>query len=392
MTPIHALNAIEQAGRAPASASDGRPAERLHPAEGAPLSDPAVPNDDPLLDAYSNAVTGVADRLSPAVVKIDVSGKPPADPRRGPGGPARRGPGGGREPAAPAPGAPSTGQAPHDVITGSGSGFVFTPDGFIITNSHVVHGATSLSATLTDGRKYPAYLVGEDPHTDLAVVRIHAPELVAATLGNSRRLKVGQLVVAIGNPYGFQCTVTAGVVSALGRSIRTPTGRLVDEVIQTDAALNPGNSGGPLLNSAGEVIGVNTAAILPAQGLNFAIAVNTARFVVTKLMTEGRIRRSLIGVGGQNAAIHRRIVRFYNLPAETGVLVLHVEPGTPAERAGLQLGDTIISFAGRTVAGIDDLHGLLTADQVGTAARVVFLRGTERLETGLMPVEAPEVA
>lgn len=323
-----------------------------------------------LLDAYSRAVMEVADRLSPSVVKIDVTGKPQPSPRR------RRG-------VPPPPPAPS----PGDAVIGSGSGFVFTPDGFIITNSHVVHGAASLAATLTDGRKYPAYLVGEDPHTDLAVVRIHAPDLEAAPLGNSRQLRVGQLVVAIGNPYGFQCTVTAGVVSALGRSIRTPTGRLVDEVIQTDAALNPGNSGGPLLNSAGEVIGVNTAAILPAQGLNFAIAVNTTRFVVTRLMTEGRVRRSFIGLGGQNAVIHRRIVRHFNLPAETGVLVLAVEPGGPAHRAGLAVGDLLISFAGQTVSGIDDLQTLLTEERVGIPTRLVGLRGTERYEVVLVPGE-----
>lgn len=325
------------------------------------------------LDAYSRTVTDVADRLSPAVVRIDVTGRPRPEARR------RRG-----APPAPAPPVPPP---PGEGVTGSGSGFVFTPDGFLITNSHVVHEATALTVTLTDGRKFPAYLVGEDPHTDLAVVRIHAPDLEAAPLGNSRQLRVGELVVAIGNPYGFQCTVTAGVVSALGRSIRTPTGRLVDEVIQTDAALNPGNSGGPLLNALGEVIGVNTAAILPAQGLNFAIAVNTTRFVVTKLMTEGRVRRSRIGLGGQNAVIHRRVVRHFNLPEESGVLVLAVEPGGPAERAGLAVGDLLISFAGQTVAGIDDLQTLLTEERVGEPTRLVAIRGRERYEVVLTPAE-----
>jgi S1-C subfamily serine protease len=302
-------------------------------------------------------VVRVAEEASPSVVNIEVR----HIARNGARG---RGPGEGR---------------------GSGSGFVFTPDGFILTNSHVVSGASSIEVALTDGRRFPARLVGDDPDTDLAVIRTDASDLVPARLGNSRSLRVGQLVVAIGNPYGFQATVTAGVVSALGRSLRSQSGRLIDNVIQTDAALNPGNSGGPLVNSRGEVVGVNTAIILPAQGICFAVPINTAVFVVPFLMREGRIRRGYLGLGGQNVPIHRRLVRYHRLPAESGILVLGVEPDGPAHDAGLREGDLVVAFNGRPTAGIDDLHRLLTHGRIGVATLLTVLRGTDKLDLPVVP-------
>lgn len=317
--------------------------------------------DHELLDAYSRAVIGAADRVSPAVVNLEV--------RR------RRG----RD-----PGIAST---PTEERQGSGSGFLFTPDGFILTNSHVVHGASRIDATLSDGRRLQADLVGDDPATDLAVLRVQAAGLVAAPLGDSRNVRVGQLAVAIGNPYGFQCTVTAGVVSALGRSLRSASGRLIESVIQTDAALNPGNSGGPLVTSHGEVIGVNTAVILPAQGLCFAIAVNTATFVAGRLIRDGRIKRGSIGVAGQNVALPRRLVRHYGLTVESGILVASLEPGSPAQRAGLQEGDVIIALAGQATAGIDDLHRLLVDEQIGVPVPLTVVRRGERIECRIVPEE-----
>jgi S1-C subfamily serine protease len=262
-------------------------------------------------------------------------------------------------------------------VGGSGSGFILTPDGFVLTNSHVVHNASRIETVLTDGGRYRAELIGDDPDTDLAVVRISAPSLVAVNLGNSEQAKVGQLVIAIGNPYGFQCTVTTGVISALGRSLRSTSGRLIDNIIQTDAALNPGNSGGPLVNSRGEVVGVNTAVILPAQGICFAIAINTAKFVASRLIRDGKIRRGYIGVAGQNTPLPRRVVRFHNLPVETGIFVISIEPRSPAQRAGLQEGDIILAYDSHPLAGIDDLHKLLTEAKVGVASPLVVLRGTE---------------
>jgi len=311
-------------------------------------------NDGVLLDAYSSAVVNAAEAVSPAVVKIDVR-------KSG----ARRGNEG-----------------------GSGSGFIITPDGFILTNSHVVHGADKIEVTLADGRHPDAHLVGADPDTDLAVIRIYAPNLKPVKLGDSNQLRVGQLAIAIGNPYGFQYTVTAGVVSALGRSFRSSSGRLMDNIIQTDAALNPGNSGGPLVNSRGEVIGVNTAVILPAQGLCFAIAINTAKYIAGWLIKDGLIRRSYLGIGGQTAKIHRRLVRHHHLPNETGMLVINVEPGSPASRAGLREGDLIVEFDGHVIAGIDDLHKLLTGAQVGARVPLVLLRNTERLQLEVVPEES----
>jgi S1-C subfamily serine protease len=324
------------------------------------IHDTAPVSDEALLDAYSQAVTSVVERVSPSVVNIEV--------RKKTVGAA------GRNPRA---------------AQGSGSGFLFTPDGFILTNSHVVQQASDLEVTLSDGGRVQAELMGDDPHTDLAVIRITAPNMVPAPLGDSQAIRVGQLAIAIGNPYGFQCTVTAGVVSALGRSLRARSGRLIDNVIQTDAALNPGNSGGPLVNSRGEVIGVNTAVILPAQGLCFAIGVNTAKFVAGRLIKEGKVRRSFIGVGGQNVPLHRRIVRYFNLPAESGVLAVSVERGSPAAAAGLTEGDVVIAFNGLPVAGIDDLHRILTDAQVGVQSSLTIIRRTEKIELTISPAEAP---
>jgi S1-C subfamily serine protease len=311
-------------------------------------------SDAPLLDAYSNAVVTAAEAVSPSVVKIDVHKRS------------------------------GNGDRP-----GSGSGFIITPDGFVLTNSHVVHGAERIEVTLADGRRPDAHLVGTDPDTDLAVVRIYAPNLHPARRGDSNALRVGQLAIAIGNPYGFQYSVTAGVVSALGRSFRGNSGRLMDNIIQTDAALNPGNSGGPLVNSRGEVIGVNTAVILPAQGLCFAIAINTAKTIAGWLIKDGVIRRSYIGVGGQTAKIHRRVVRHFHLPNETGMLVVQVEPGSPASRTGLREGDIVVAFNGLTIAGIDDLHKQLTGAQVGVRSRLAVIRHTEKLELEIVPEESP---
>jgi S1-C subfamily serine protease len=328
------------------------------------FSERTADSDEALLDAYSQTVMGVAERVSPSVVNIEIR-RQRNDQRAG------------RQ------------RFPQEA-RGSGSGFIFTPDGFILTNSHVAHGADGIEVTLADGRRYEAQPVGDDPDTDLAVVRINAPNLAPTALGESQKIKVGQLVVAIGNPYGFQSTVTAGVVSALGRSLRSSSGRLMDDVIQTDAALNPGNSGGPLVNSRGEVIGVNTAMILSAQGICFAIAIDTAKFVAGRLIRDGRISRSFIGLAGQNVPLPRRFVRFYDLPVESGVLVVSLEPDSPARRAGVSEGDLIIGFAGRPVAGIDDLHKLLTGERVGQGGQLEVIRRTERLTLQIVPEEVPD--
>jgi S1-C subfamily serine protease len=309
--------------------------------------------DRELLDAYSQTVTAVAERVSPSVVKIEVHGSEPAPQGRGP----RRQPG---------------------EASGSGSGFVMTPDGYVLTNSHVVSGAKRINAIFQDGQRVPAHLVGDDPDTDIALLRIDAPHLVALTFADSSALRVGQLAIAVGNPYGFDCTVTAGVVSALGRSLRTKSGHLVDDVIQTDTALNPGNSGGPLVDSRGQVIGINTAMILPAQGICFAIAANTAGFVMGKLIHEGRIRRSFLGVAGQNVPLHRRVVRFHALPNESAVFVVSVEADSPAARAGLLDGDLIVAYGDKPIAGIDDLHRMLTEEQAGVGATMTILRDLKK--------------
>jgi len=314
--------------------------------------------DEGLLDAYSRAV----ERVGPAVVNIEAT-----RPRRG-----RRG----DDPG-----------SPGGESRGGGSGFVFTSSGYILTNSHVVHGATRIEVALADGRRLPAEPVGDDPGTDVAVVRVHAPDLPHARLGDSRGVKVGQLAIAIGNPYGFRASVTAGVVSALGRSLRSESGRLIDDVLQTDAALNPGNSGGPLVDSRGEVIGINTAVILPAQGICFAIAVNTAKFVAGRLIRDGKIRRSSLGLAGQNVPIPPRMARALDLEATAGVLVIAVEPGGPADRAGLREGDVIVGFEGLAIEGIDDLHRLLTEERVGVASSLAVVRRSETIDLEVVPAE-----
>ncbi len=318
-----------------------------------PSAAPATgaPADEALLDAYSQAVTRVVGLASPAVVNIEVS--------RGPG---ERG---------------------H----GNGSGFVFTPDGFILTNSHVVHGAGRLDVSTSDGRHLRAELIGDDPDTDLAVIRVDAPGLSTLALGDSQALRVGQLVVALGNPLGFQCTVTAGVLSATGRSFRARSGRLIDNVLQTDAALNPGNSGGPLLDSRGQVIGINTAVIMQAQGLCFAVPSNTARFVVPQLIRHGRVRRSFIGLSGQDLELPRRLARHHELVQRSGVLVNDVEAGGPAQRAGVRPRDIVIGFAGLPVTGVDDLHRALTEERVGQPAPLIVVRHAERLTLDVVPAE-----
>jgi S1-C subfamily serine protease len=251
-----------------------------------------------------------------------------------------------------------------------------------------VHDSDEVQVELTDGGRWQAEKVGDDPDTDLAVVRINAPNLVPASLGDSHAVRVGQLAIALGNPYGFQCTVTAGVVSALGRTLRSRSGRMMDNIIQTDAALNPGNSGGPLANSRGEVIGVNTAVILPAQGLCFAIAVNTAKFVAGQLIKQGRVRRSYIGVAGQDVPLLRRVVRFHNLPVESGILVVAVESGSPAQRAGVLEGDVIVSYGSQPIAGIDELHRVLTENQVGVRSSLAVIRKGEKRVLAIVPEES----
>jgi S1-C subfamily serine protease len=299
----------------------------------------AAPSDSSLLDAYSRAVTAAVDRVSPSVVNVEVR-----HAGRGRNGEPRE-------------------------RSGGGSGFVFTPDGLILTNSHVVHGATRIEVTLADGVRVPAHTIGDDPATDLAVIRIDAPGLQPVHLGDSQQLRPGQMAIAIGNPYGFQSTVTAGVISALGRSLRSYSGRLIEDVIQTDAALNPGNSGGPL-------------------GICFAIGINTAKFVASRLLRDGRIRRSYIGVSAQTVPIHRRVVRFYNLPKETGVVVVGVEPDSPARTAGVREGDVIVALDEKVIAGVDDLHRLLTDAQVGVRCSLTLIRHTERLALSIFPEEA----
>jgi S1-C subfamily serine protease len=318
-------------------------------------STPVVEDDLALLDAYSRAVVGAAERVGPSVVHIEASYSKSG-----------------------------RGRANH----GTGSGFVFTTSGYILTNSHVVHGANQLDVTLADGATHQADRIGDDPDTDLAVIRVHANDLVPATLGDSKKVRVGQLALAIGHPYGFQSSVTAGVVSALGRSLRAGSGRLIDDVLQTDAALNPGNSGGPLVDSRGHVIGVNTAMILPAQGICFAIAINTAKFVAGRLIRDGRVRRGRIGIAVQTVPLPARVAGRSGADHRGGVLVVGVDPGGPADRAGLEEGDLILGLDGHPVSGIDDLHRLLTEERVGTEVPIRILRRPEILTFTIVPAES----
>lgn len=308
-------------------------------------------NDDELLDAYSQAVVGAVDRIAPAVLHIQVENN---------GRPA-----------------------------GGGSGVLFTPDGYALTNSHVIGAGDRIRATSTDGRTSSAIVVGDDPETDLAVLRLDGPVAAFAKLGNSRRLRVGQLAIAIGNPFGFQHTVTAGVVSALGRSLRARSGRLIDSVIQTDAALNPGNSGGPLVNSAGEVVGINTAIIAAAQGICFSISSNTVEFVASRLIRDGRVRRCFIGVAGQNVPLSRRSARFHDPAQESAVLVQSTGANGPAQRGGLASGDIIVAADGVVVRDIDDLHRLMTEERVGRRVPLVVLRQGQKIDLTVTPEELP---
>ena len=316
----------------------------------------SFPDEGPLLDAYSNAVTRAFDTIGPSVVNIDVFKKKTrySDPEK----------------------------------AGSGSGFFFTPDGFLLTNSHVVQGAQEMEVTLTDGQTHKARLIGEDPDSDLAVIRVDALDFQPAVLGSSQSLRVGQLVVAVGNPLGFQATVTAGVVSALGRSLRSRSGKLIDNVIQTDAALNPGNSGGPLVNSRGEVVGVNTATILSAQGLCFAIAIDTAKRIASQILQYGRVKRKFIGIGGQNIDLPRRIARHFELPGKQGVLVVGVEEKGPAYQAGLREGDVIVEYGDKLVETMDDLHRFLSDEKMESIPRLSIIRRSEKLHFRIAPEES----
>ena len=319
--------------------------------------------DERLLDAYSQAVVSVVDKVSPSVVNIEAQRQIPAQNRYS--------------------------QTSHRESQGNGSGVIFTSDGYILTNSHVVYDAQSLEVTLGDGRSYQGELIGDDPDTDLAVIRINAPNLVPATLGDSESLKVGQLAIAIGNPYGFQATVTTGVISALGRSFRSRNSRLIDDIIQTDAALNPGNSGGPLVSSHGEIIGINTAVIMSAQGICFAVPINAAKTVIPLLIKDGKVRRGYIGIGGQNVQIPRQIVLFHELAVEKGIFVFSIEKYSPAFRSGLMEGDVIVGFNNQPLSCVDDLHKVLTHQEVGVRSHLTVLRDGQKLVINIVPQESP---
>jgi S1-C subfamily serine protease len=348
--------AIEKLLGAPPTSARGGEAGTAR-AGAAPTEGLSTPSDDELLDAYSRAVVAVVEEIGPAVVGVAAGA--PDETRRG------------------------------RVAPGQGSGFFFAPDGFLLTNSHVVRGADRLHVTLADGSQSEARLVGDDPDTDAAVLRVDGQSPATVRLGDSRRLRVGQLVVAIGNPYGFQHTVTAGVVSALGRTLRSVTGRMIEDVVQTDAALNPGNSGGPLADTRGEIVGINTAMILPAQGICFAVGINTVKTVVGHLLHHGYVRRGRLGIAGENVALHAGSVRRHALSAEGGVLVRSVESGSPAERAGIHEGDIVVGFDGVAVSGVDDLHRLLLEERIGIAAPVDLLRSGRKVTVVVVPADAP---
>ncbi len=321
------------------------------------------PEDQALLDAYSRAVIDVVDRVGPAVVGLSVRDQS-------------------------VQGASGRGGGPRG---GTGSGVIVAPDGLILTNSHVAGagGAVStIEVTTPEGQRLTARRVGDDPDTDLALLRVDQPvTLPAARLGDSKRLKRGQLVIAIGNPLGFESTVTTGVVSALGRSLRARTGRLIDDVIQTDAALNPGNSGGPLVSSRGEIVGVNTAVIMGAQGICFAVAANTASFVLGELVRHGRVRRAFIGLSAQQTALPPRLRRAAGVDQQSAVMVSTIEPGGSVDRAGLKPGDIVLGLDGVTITGADDLVRLLTGDKIGKRVALDVLRGAERLTISVVPQE-----
>ena len=337
--------------------------DSLRSRQGAAAAESVPADDQALLDAYSRAVIDVVDTVGPAVVRLAVQAPPLYPPPR-----AREGRGGGRG--------------------GSGSGVIMAPDGLILTNSHVAGGASRIDVTTADGQELRARLVGDDPDTDLALLRVdEAVTLPAAPLGDSKRLKRGQLVIAIGNPLGFESTVTTGVVSALGRSLRSRNGRLIDDVIQTDAALNPGNSGGPLVSSRGEVVGINTAVIMGAQGICFAVAANTASFVLGELVRHGRVRRAFIGIAAQQTALPQRRRRAAGLSQDGAVMVGTVEPDSAARRAGLRPGDIIVGIDGDIIAGADDLVRALTGDKIGRAVALDVLRGVDRLTVSVVPQE-----
>ena len=308
--------------------------------------------DTEALDAYSHAVISVVEAVGPAVVSITV------------------------------------GRTPRGAMGGAGSGLIITPDGYVLTNSHVVHGGRQLEATLMDGRGLGAVLVGDDPATDLALIRLDGSGFLTASLGRSESLRVGQLVVAIGNPFGFQSTVSAGVISALGRTFRSQTGRLIDDVIQTDVALNPGNSGGPLVDSRGRVVGVNTAIIPMARGISFAIPIDTAQWVIPELLARGRVRRAYLGIGGQTRPVDQRLRRQLEMASGRGIEILTVEPQAPAALAGLRQGDLIVAVDGRTVSTIDELQRALARAEIGATARLTIVRGSERLEIAVITGEA----
>ena len=312
------------------------------------------PTDADVLDAYSEAVVSVVDAVGPSVVSVRTNARS------------------GRRAGA-----------------GAGSGVIIASDGYVLTNSHVVHGAGDLEVSLTDGRRFAATLTGDDPATDLAVIRVDAPALPAAHFGRSARLRVGQLVIAIGNPFGFESTVSAGVVSALGRSLRSTTGRLIDNIIQTDVALNPGNSGGPLVDSRGRVVGINSAVFAMAQGISFAVPIDTATWVVPQLLARGRVSRAYLGFGGQSRPLERRLSRALGLANTRAIEILSIEPNAPATRAGLQTGDLVVAIGERPVESVDDVHRLLVAAPIGEPLRITIVRGVERRELVVTPIETP---